>query len=96
MSNSTQKLSVGDWLKNFNNPVYNQYKSKFEDGGILFVHDFLDLTNDDDIDCFFVDIGITQRLHKNRLKREIKTIIVMLYIHETYILSIKHKYHRKK
>mmetsp|Transcript_23369 Transcript_23369/g.28641 ORF Transcript_23369/g.28641 Transcript_23369/m.28641 type:complete len:427 (-) Transcript_23369:61-1341(-) len=78
MLSISSKLSVGDWLKKFQNPVYNQYKSKFEDGGVLFVDDFLDLTNDDDIECFLIDIGITQRLHQNRLKREIKTIIKKL------------------
>eukprot|EP00490_Sorites_sp_Unknown_P024319 CAMPEP_0114672146 /NCGR_PEP_ID=MMETSP0191-20121206/42369_1 /TAXON_ID=126664 /ORGANISM="Sorites sp." /LENGTH=159 /DNA_ID=CAMNT_0001933703 /DNA_START=147 /DNA_END=623 /DNA_ORIENTATION=+ len=38
--------------------------------------DFFDLsTVDDDVECFIGDLGITNRLHENRLKREIKKFI---------------------
>ena len=77
---TSQELSVGEWLNSLN-PIYNQYKKNFEDDGISTMKDFFDLsTVDDDVECFIKDIGITKRLHQNRLKREIKKFIVMLYI----------------
>mmetsp|Transcript_23379 Transcript_23379/g.28654 ORF Transcript_23379/g.28654 Transcript_23379/m.28654 type:complete len:423 (+) Transcript_23379:78-1346(+) len=72
---TVQEMSVGDWLNTLH-PVYNQYKNQFEDIGISTMKDFFDLsTVDDDVECFIGDLGITNRLHENRLKREIKKFI---------------------